>query len=83
MPTPKDDERIDAFRRFVNWLGKDADAAAFLDMDPRGVKRLRTIKPAPATLLEQCARLADERGNAALAARLFDAAQPATEATDA
>lgn len=83
MPTPKDEERVDAFRRFVNWNGKDADAAALLDMDARQVKRLRTIKPAPPALLEECARTADARGNAALAARLFDAAQPATEATDA
>ncbi|MCP3730400.1 hypothetical protein M9978_08155 [Sphingomonas sp. MG17] len=79
MPTPKDEERIAAFRAFVNWLDKDAVAAELLDMDRRSVKRLRTVKPAPPPLLEKCARWADQHGKDRLAARLFDAARPAQE----
>lgn len=77
MSTPKDRDRIAAFRGFVDKMGTVDDAAALLDMDRRQVNRMRTTRPAPPRLLEKCARWADQQGWDKQAARLFDAAQPA------
>lgn len=80
MPTPKDQQRVEAFRAFARQLGRDQTPALMAEHGVSGRTLQRLLagsRPPAARLLDQLATAADARGWGWLATQLRDAASPA------
>ena len=80
MSTPKDHQRVRAFRAFAKHVGGAAGARARTGVGQRSIERMIAGKqPPPVGLLSRCAGFALADGNHELAAALQDAARPVRE----
>jgi len=78
MGTPKDAQRIAAFRNFVRHIGGVQRAVDHLGIGERAIRRMISTEPPPAAMLERLASevAADPRA-VKLARQLATAAEPA------
>lgn len=75
MGTPKDAQRIDAFKNFVRHVGGVSWTSGTLKISPRAIRRMMASEPPPVSLLEELTALALEWGATKLARQLAEAAR--------